>query len=181
MVGSMRRLSRDAGGRSRSADEQLSWANLRRQVTGESSTEANRTREVQQTFFQKQEQQQRPMREVNETRAFAVGFDSRPHASRGAKASWKEGSIKPTCRENLGEVPEGDCTPVRVVRVRPVRAVNERPLIAAVPIGHRDDATALSCVTASLNCSQSVVGRSTRGAESHPGPIGDICCRGDAP
>src|SRR3984893_9544400 len=35
------------------------------------------------------------------------------------------------------------CTPVRVARVRPLRAVNERPLIAAVPIGHRDDATAL--------------------------------------
>jgi hypothetical protein len=62
---------------------------------------------------------------------------------KGANASRKEGWIKPTCRENLGEVPEGDCTPFRVVRVRPVRAVNERPLIAAVPIGHRDDATAL--------------------------------------
>jgi hypothetical protein len=61
---------------------------------------------------------------------------------KGTNASRKEGWIKPTCRENLGEVPEGDCTPVRVVRVRPVRAVNERPLIAAVPIGHRDDATA---------------------------------------
>jgi hypothetical protein len=54
------------------------------------------------------------------------------------------GSIKPTCRENLGELPEGDCTPVRVVRVvHPLRAVNERPLIAAAPLGHRDDATAL--------------------------------------
>ena len=31
----------------------------------------------------------------------------------------------------------------RVVRVRPLRAVNERPLIAAVPIGHRDDPTVL--------------------------------------
>ena len=37
---------------------------------------------------------------------------------KGTNASRKEGSIKPTCRENLGEVPEGDCTPVRVVRVR---------------------------------------------------------------
>jgi hypothetical protein len=57
----------------------------------------------------------------------------------GTNASSKAALIKPTCRKSLGEVPEGDCTPVRVVRVRPLRAVNERPLIAAVPIGRRDD------------------------------------------
>ena len=51
------------------------------------------------------------------------------------------GSSKPTCRESLGAVPEGDCTPIRVVRVRPLRSANERPLIAAVPIGQRDDPT----------------------------------------
>jgi hypothetical protein len=54
-----------------------------------------------------------------------------------------EGSIKPTCRESLGELLEGDCTSVRLVRVRPLKALNERPLIAAVPIGHRDDPTVL--------------------------------------
>ena len=32
-------------------------------------------------------------------------------------------------------------SPVRVVRMRPPRAANERPFIAAVPIGHRDDPT----------------------------------------
>jgi hypothetical protein len=52
-------------------------------------------------------------------------------------------AVTPTCRESLGEVRQGDCTPVRVVRMRPPRAVNERPLIAAVPIGHRDDPTML--------------------------------------
>jgi hypothetical protein len=58
----------------------------------------------------------------------------------GTNATRKASSIKPTCRGSLGEVPpEGDCAPVRVVRMRPPRAVNERPLIAAVPIGHRDD------------------------------------------
>ena len=69
------------------------------------------------------------------------GLANRPSAQKadeeGANASRKAGSIKPTCRERLGEV--RDCTPVRVVRMRPPRAVNERPLIAAVPIGHRDD------------------------------------------
>ena len=55
----------------------------------------------------------------------------------------KAGSIKPTCGESPGEVREGDCTPIRVVRRRPPKAVNERPLIAAVPIGHRDDPTEL--------------------------------------
>ena len=64
--------------------------------------------------------------------------------SEGTKASSKTASIKPTCREHLGEVPKGDCAPVRVVRVRPVRAVNERPLIAAVPIGQRDDPRVLA-------------------------------------
>ena len=43
-------------------------------------------------------------------------------------------STKPTCRERGGE-----CIRVRVIR--PSRAVNEQPLIAAAPIGHRDDPT----------------------------------------
>jgi hypothetical protein len=51
------------------------------------------------------------------------------------------GSTKPTCRESLGEAQEGECIRARVVRVRPSRAVNEQPLIAAAPIGHRDDPT----------------------------------------
>jgi hypothetical protein len=50
------------------------------------------------------------------------------------------GSTKPRCREGLSEA-EGDCIRVRVVR--PLRALNERPLIAAAPIGHRDDPTML--------------------------------------
>jgi hypothetical protein len=60
----------------------------------------------------------------------------------GAGASPKRGPIKPTCRKSLGEVREGDCIRVRV-RVRPLRAVNEPPPIAAVPIGHRDDPAVL--------------------------------------
>ena len=69
--------------------------------------------------------------------------EARP-APRPADASAVEktdvGPTKPTCREGLGEA-EGGCIRVRVVR--PLRALNERPLIAAAPIGHRDDPTVL--------------------------------------
>ena len=65
-------------------------------------------------------------------------------APRPADASAVEktdvGSTKPRCREGFGEG-EGDCIRVRVVR--PLRALNERPLIAAAPIGHRNDPTVL--------------------------------------
>jgi hypothetical protein len=60
------------------------------------------------------------------------------------KATSRAGSIKPTCRESVGTVREGDCTPVRALRVRPLSAVNERPPIAAVPIGQRDDPRVLA-------------------------------------
>ena len=50
------------------------------------------------------------------------------------------GSTEPRCREGLSET-ERDCIRVRVVR--PLRALNERPLIAAAPIGHREDPTLL--------------------------------------
>ena len=86
----------------------------------------------------------------------------------GTNATRKASSIKPTCRGSLGEVPpEGDCAPVRVVRMRPPRAVNE---IAAVPIGHRDDVTANPT-------SRSFASGSAPGAESHADPNGDSCCR----
>ena len=69
--------------------------------------------------------------------------EARP-APRPADASAVEkadvGSAKPTCQQGLGET-EVDCIRVRVVR--PLRAVNERPLIAAAPIGHRNDPTVL--------------------------------------
>jgi hypothetical protein len=97
----------------------------------------------------------------------------------GTKATSRAGSIKPTCRESVGAVPEGDCTPVRALRVRPLRAVNERPLIAAVPIGQRDDPRVLAATT-NPSCSRSYAYHSARRAESHPYPNGDICCRGDA-
>jgi hypothetical protein len=61
----------------------------------------------------------------------------------GANTSQKTASIKSTCREVPDEISQGDCAPARVVRMRPPRAANERPLIAAVPIGHRNDPAVL--------------------------------------
>jgi hypothetical protein len=43
------------------------------------------------------------------------------------------------CRERSAEPLGNDCAPVRVVRPRAAYAMNERPAIAAVPIGHRHD------------------------------------------
>jgi hypothetical protein len=52
--------------------------------------------------------------------------------------SIKAGRIKPpTCREDAMENLGGDCTPARASK--PVPAANERPAIAAVAIGHRDE------------------------------------------
>jgi hypothetical protein len=53
------------------------------------------------------------------------------------------GAVKAPCREGTTELSGGDCAPVRAVRPRPVLAANERPAIAAVPIGHRDDPAVL--------------------------------------
>jgi hypothetical protein len=75
----------------------------------------------------------------------AIQSEKRAPAQKGAEAeagaSAKTGTMRPTCRENLGELRQGDCPPVRIVRIRPPRATNEQPLIAAAPIGHRDDPT----------------------------------------
>jgi hypothetical protein len=75
-------------------------------------------------------------------------------APRPADASVVEktdvGSAKPTCQQGLGET-EGDCIRVRIVR--PLRAVNERPLIAAAPIGHRNDPTVLLAPSAPVGAS----------------------------
>jgi hypothetical protein len=74
----------------------------------------------------------------------ANGFATEKAAKEGANSSLSNGnSTKPICRESLSYAREGDCIRVDVVRVRPLRALNERPLIAAVPIGHRDDPATL--------------------------------------
>jgi hypothetical protein len=54
----------------------------------------------------------------------------------------KTAAIKPPCRESSGGQPD-DCTFVRAYKPRPALAANERPAIAAVPIGRRDEPAAL--------------------------------------
>jgi hypothetical protein len=60
-----------------------------------------------------------------------------------APKTFNAGAVKAPCREGTTELSGGDCAPVRAVRPRPVLAANERPAIAAVPIGHRDDPAVL--------------------------------------
>jgi hypothetical protein len=64
-------------------------------------------------------------------------------SSKGDKAEGinKTAAIKPPCRESSGQ--PDDCTFVRAHKPRPALAVNERPAIAAVPIGRRDEPAAL--------------------------------------
>jgi hypothetical protein len=50
----------------------------------------------------------------------------------------KTGEIKSPCRESTTEHLGGDCMPGRAIKPRPVQAINERPAIASVPIGHRE-------------------------------------------
>jgi hypothetical protein len=64
-----------------------------------------------------------------ETQAAEAAFAQKPR---------KAGGSKPPCQENTAENLGGDCTPGKAHKPRSVPAVNERPAIAAVPIGHRD-------------------------------------------
>jgi len=64
--------------------------------------------------------------------------------SKGDKAEGinKTAAIKPPCRDSSGQ--PDDCTFFRAHKARPALAVNERPAIAAIPIGRRDEPAALS-------------------------------------
>jgi hypothetical protein len=54
------------------------------------------------------------------------------------KKTSNAGGIKSPCRENITERLGSDCTSGKARKPRPVQAINERPAIAAVLIGHRD-------------------------------------------
>jgi hypothetical protein len=75
--------------------------------------------------------------------ALAGATNATPAAQKGDKAEGinKTAAIKPPCRESSGQ--PDDCTFVRAHKPRPALAVNERPAIAAVPIGRRDGPAAL--------------------------------------
>src|SRR5271166_2230118 len=53
--------------------------------------------------------------------------------------TFNAGVTQSPCRDYVSERPGDDCNSVRVHRARPVQAMNERPAIAAVAIGHRED------------------------------------------
>ena len=55
----------------------------------------------------------------------------------------KAAGIKSPCRESIRENSAADCTSGQKHKPHSILAVNERPAIAAVPIGHRDDPTVL--------------------------------------
>ena len=54
------------------------------------------------------------------------------------------GVIQSPCRDDVGERLSDDCASERMRKSRPVLAVNERPAIAAVAIGHREDPVAVT-------------------------------------
>ena len=54
------------------------------------------------------------------------------------------GVIQSPCRDDVGERLSDDCASERMRKPRPVLAVNERPAIAAVAIGHREDPVAVT-------------------------------------
>jgi hypothetical protein len=51
---------------------------------------------------------------------------------------------RPPCRDYASERFGDDCISLRIRKPRPVQPLNERPAIAAVPIGHRDDPSVLA-------------------------------------
>jgi hypothetical protein len=55
-----------------------------------------------------------------------------------AQRNPETGAIKPRCQKNVTEHIGGDCTADQTRRPRSIQAINERPAIAAIPIGHRD-------------------------------------------
>ena len=97
--------------------------------------------------------------------------------SEGTKASSKTASIKPTCREHLGEVPEGDCARSR--RKGPPSKGGERAASHCCGANRSTGRPQGPCC-ATTNPGQSFADHSARRAESHPCANGDICCRGDA-
>jgi hypothetical protein len=54
------------------------------------------------------------------------------------------GGIKSPCRKNITEQLGSDCSSGKAPKARSVLAINERPAIAAVPIGNRDGPTVLA-------------------------------------
>jgi hypothetical protein len=83
--------------------------------------------------------------------AQALSPSTSPSLASPAKAKATEGQkilnaevIQSPCRDDVGERLSDDCASERMRKSRPVLAVNERPAIAAVAIGHREDPVAVT-------------------------------------
>jgi hypothetical protein len=83
--------------------------------------------------------------------AEALSPSTSPSLASPAKAKATEGQeilnagvIQSPCRDDVGERLSDDCASERMRKSRPVLAVNERPAIAAVAIGHREDPVAVT-------------------------------------
>jgi hypothetical protein len=79
-----------------------------------------------------------------------TGDSSKSASVATGQAPSKRAPVGSPCREEPGaQVPENDCVPVRVVRPQRAPSANERPAIAAVAIGHRNDPAMLPAEPAS--------------------------------
>ena len=63
--------------------------------------------------------------------------------SRKGEFAQEDPTMKPRCQKNATEHLGGDCIAGQTRRPRSTLALNERPAVAAVPIGHRDDPAVL--------------------------------------
>jgi hypothetical protein len=74
----------------------------------------------------------------NVTRSPPTATATKAVAATLSRKTSKAGGIKSPCRENITEQLGGDCSSGKARKPRSVLAVNERPAIAAVLIGHGD-------------------------------------------
>src|SRR6516225_10021892 len=98
-----------------------------------------------------------PMNAMALAPAEALSPSTSPSSASPAKAEATEGQeilnagiIQSPCRDDVGERLSDDCASERMRKSRPVLAVNERPAIAAVAIGHREDPVAVTQQLAAL-------------------------------
>ena len=98
-----------------------------------------------------------PMNAMALAPAEALSPSTSPSSASPAKAKATEGQeilnagvIQSPCGDDVGERLSDDCASERMRRSRPVVAVNERPALAAVAIGHREDPPQLAAPVAAI-------------------------------
>ena len=79
----------------------------------------------------------------------AAPAEDQSGVSPSPRKSGKAARIKPPpCRENAMENPGADCTPAKAPK--PAPAANDRPAIAAIAIGHREEPASLPSLPAAV-------------------------------